>query len=62
MKRRVFFTLALALLTLMYFISIIVGGGVILAIIFHISPWAGTLIWIGIQLAMIPFSIWVGEN
>lgn len=59
MRKKILFALALALLTLMYFISIIVGGGTILATIFHISPWAGALIWIAMQLAMIPLFIWV---
>ncbi len=62
MRKRILFALAFALLILMYFISIIVGGGTILATIFHISPWAGVLIWIGIQLAMIPFFVWIEGN
>lgn len=62
MRRKILFALALALLALMYFISIIIGGGTILATIFNISPWAGALIWIGIQLAMIPLFIWIEGN
>lgn len=60
--RKIIFAIVIALLTLMYFFSMIVGGGVILATIFNISPWAGALIWIGIQLAMIPLFIWVEGN
>lgn len=51
--------ISLFLLLLMDFLSTIVGGAVILSAIFKIPAWAGAAAWITIQIAIIPYFLWL---
>lgn len=54
--------ISLFLLLLMDFLSTIVGGAVILSALFKFPTWAGAAAWITIQIALIPYFLWLEED
>ena len=60
--KRTLSLISLFLLLLMDFFSTIVGGAVILSAIFKIPSWAGAAAWVTIQIATIPYFIWLEDN